>query len=74
MSAPSDADVPIDIEVWACQTEGDCTSSMRDVTPLTPGPLLLDEGEVPQYVTITLGATSDPLNSVRQQVRLVNLL
>lgn len=74
LSTPTASDAPLDIEVWACQTEGDCNASMREVTPLSPGPLLLDEGEVPQYVTITLGATSDPLNSVRQQVRLVNLL
>lgn len=74
LSTQSDADAPMTLEVWACQTLEDCDASMRNVTPLTPGPLLLDEGEVPQYVTLVLGKTTDPLNSVRQQVRLVNLL
>ena len=74
LTTPSESDPPISMEIWACQTEGDCNASMRNVTPLSAGALSLDEGEVPQYVTIVLGATTDPLNSVRQQVRLVNLL
>ena len=74
LTTPAEADAPMTLEVWACQTDGDCNASMRNVTPLTPGPLLLEEGEIAQYVNIVLGKTTDPLNSVRQQVRLANLV
>jgi prepilin-type N-terminal cleavage/methylation domain-containing protein len=74
LSTPIESDKPLKIDVFACQVDGDCNATMRNVTPPSTGPLLLDENEVPQYVEVTLGATSDPLNSVRQQVRLVNQL
>ena len=73
LEVPADSPTPMSLEIWACNTDTDCASTMRNVTPLVFESITLAEGEALQYVNLALGNTADPLNSVNQRIRLVNL-
>lgn len=73
LEVPGDSAVPVQFTVWACQPSEDCAATARNVTPTSPGPLSLLDGERLFAVDVVLGNTDDPLTALTQRVGLVNL-
>lgn len=86
LTVPKGATKPLTLAIYACDPNVSCyspetcaamtptctTTTWRDATPTTQGPLVLGATEKPQAVKVILGDTRYPELQVTQTIRLVN--